>query len=103
MRQHEISIATAGPFSGSDEFLENIAPMNHVKNVTKPMFVVAGANDPRVPKSEADQIVAALKSQNTPVWYLVGKNEGHGFSKKQNADFQFYATILFIEKYLLGK
>jgi dipeptidyl aminopeptidase/acylaminoacyl peptidase len=85
------------------EFLENIAPMNHVKNVTKPMFVVAGANDPRVPKSEADQIVAALKSQNTPVWYLVGKNEGHGFAKKQNADFQFYATILFIDKYLLGK
>jgi dipeptidyl aminopeptidase/acylaminoacyl peptidase len=85
------------------EFLETIAPMNHVKNITKPMFVVAGANDPRVPKSEADQIVAALKSQNTPVWYLVGKNEGHGFSKKQNADFQFYATILFIEKYLLGK
>jgi dipeptidyl aminopeptidase/acylaminoacyl peptidase len=85
------------------EFLETIAPMNHVKNITKPMFVVAGANDPRVPKSEADQIVAALKSQSTPVWYLVGKNEGHGFSKKQNADFQFYATILFIEKYLLGK
>jgi dipeptidyl aminopeptidase/acylaminoacyl peptidase len=85
------------------EFLENIAPMNHVKNITKPMFVVAGANDPRVPKSEADQIVAALKAQSTPVWYLVGKNEGHGFSKKQNADFQFYATILFIQKYLLGK
>jgi dipeptidyl aminopeptidase/acylaminoacyl peptidase len=85
------------------DFLESIAPMNHVKDVTKPMFVVAGANDPRVPKSEADQMVAALKAQNTPVWYLVGKNEGHGFSKKANADFQFYATILFIEKYLLGK
>ena len=85
------------------EFLENIAPMNHVKNVTKPMFVVAGANDPRVPKSEADQMVAALKAQGTPVWYLVGKNEGHGFSKKANADFQFYATIVFIQKYLLGR
>jgi dipeptidyl aminopeptidase/acylaminoacyl peptidase len=85
------------------KFLEQIAPMNHVKNITKPMFVVAGANDPRVPKSEADQIVAALKAQNTPVWYLVGKNEGHGFSKKQNADFQFYATVMFVEKYLLGK
>lgn len=85
------------------EYLEQIAPMNHVKNITKPMFVVAGANDPRVPKSEADQIVAALKAQNTPVWYLVGKNEGHGFSKKQNADFQFYATVMFVEKYLLGK
>ena len=85
------------------EFLEQIAPMNHVKNITKPMFVVAGANDPRVPKSEADQMVAALKAQNTPAWYLVGKNEGHGFSKKANADFQFYATVMFVEKYLLGK
>jgi dipeptidyl aminopeptidase/acylaminoacyl peptidase len=65
--------------------------------------VVAGANDPRVPKSEADQIVAALKTQNTPVWYLVGKNEGHGFNKKANADFQFYATVEFIQKYLLGQ
>ncbi|HXZ79732.1 MAG TPA: S9 family peptidase [Terriglobales bacterium] len=84
-------------------YLESIAPMNHVKNVTRPMFVVAGANDPRVPKSEADQMVAALEQQGTPVWYLVGKDEGHGFAKKKNADFQFYATILFIEKYLLGK
>jgi len=84
-------------------FLESIAPMNHVQNITKPIFIVAGANDPRVPKSEADQIVAALQKEGTPVWYLVGKNEGHGFSKKANADYQFYATILFIEKYLLGK
>jgi dipeptidyl aminopeptidase/acylaminoacyl peptidase len=85
------------------DFLENIAPMNHVKNVTKPMFVVAGANDPRVPKSEADQMVAALKAQGTPVWYLAAKDEGHGFAKKKNADFQFYATVLFVEEYLLGK
>jgi dipeptidyl aminopeptidase/acylaminoacyl peptidase len=84
------------------EFLESIAPMNHVKNVTKPMFVVAGANDPRVPKSEADQMVAALKDRGTLVWYLAAKDEGHGFTKKKNADFQFYATILFVEKYLLG-
>jgi dipeptidyl aminopeptidase/acylaminoacyl peptidase len=85
------------------EFLESIAPINHVNNVTKPMFVVAGVNDPRVPKSEADQMVAALKSESTPVWYLAAKDEGHGFAKKKNADFQFYATVLFVEKYLLGE
>jgi dipeptidyl aminopeptidase/acylaminoacyl peptidase len=85
------------------EFLESIAPMNHVKNVTKPMLVVAGVNDPRVPKSEADQMVAALKAQGTPVWYLAAKDEGHGFAKKKNADFQFYATVLFVQKYLLGE
>ncbi|MBO0912216.1 MAG: S9 family peptidase [Acidobacteria bacterium] len=85
------------------EFLESIAPINHVRNVTKPMFVVAGENDPRVPKSEDDQMVAALKQQGNVVWYLVAKDEGHGFAKKANADFQFYATILFIEKYLVGE
>ncbi len=84
------------------EYLESIAPMNHVKNVTKPMMVVAGVNDPRVPKSEADQMVAALKTQGTPVWYLAAKDEGHGFAKKKNADFQFYATVEFIKKFLLG-
>lgn len=85
------------------EFLERIAPMNHVKDITKPMFVVAGANDPRVPKSESDQIAAAIQQNGTPVWYMVGKDEGHGFSKKRNRDFQFYAMIEFVEKYLLGK
>ena len=81
-------------------FLESIAPMNHVNAITKPMMVVAGANDPRVPKSEADQMVAALTKQGTTVWYLAAKDEGHGFAKKKNADFQFYTTVLFMQKYL---
>lgn len=82
-------------------FLESIAPMNHVKDITKPMMVVAGANDPRVPKSEADQMVKALEGNGTAVWYLAAKDEGHGFAKKKNADFQFYTTVLFMQKYLL--
>jgi dipeptidyl aminopeptidase/acylaminoacyl peptidase len=84
-------------------FLERIAPLNHVGRVTKPMFVIQGQNDPRVPKSEADQMVASLKQHGTPVWYLVGKDEGHGFAKKKNADFQFYATVAFVERCLLSK
>jgi dipeptidyl aminopeptidase/acylaminoacyl peptidase len=83
-------------------FLEQIAPMNHVRDLKKPIFIIAGANDPRVPKSEADQMVAALKQQGTSVWYLAAKDEGHGFAKKKNADFQFYATVMFIQKYLLN-
>jgi dipeptidyl aminopeptidase/acylaminoacyl peptidase len=55
-----------------------------------------------VPVSESDQIVAGLKKQGTPVWYLMAKDEGHGFKKKQNQDFQFDAEILFLEKYLLN-
>lgn len=83
-------------------FLERIAPMNHVQDLKKPIFIVAGVNDPRVPKSEADQMVAALRRQGTPFWYLAAKDEGHGFAKKKNADFQFYATILFAQTYLVG-
>ena len=67
------------------------------------MFVIQGANDPRVPKSEADQIVDTLKKQGTPVWFLMANDEGHGFAKKKNADFQFYATTQFIEQHLLSE
>lgn len=82
-------------------FMEKIAAVNNAEKITKPMFVVQGANDPRVPKTEAEQIVATLKKQNTPVWFLVGKDEGHGFQKKKNQDFQFYATVQFMRDYLL--
>lgn len=82
-------------------YLESIAPMNHVQDITKPMMVVAGVNDPRVPKSESDQIVKVLEENKTPVWYLAAKDEGHGFQKKKNADFQFYTTVLFMQTYLL--
>ncbi|MGB8342440.1 MAG: alpha/beta fold hydrolase [Chthoniobacterales bacterium] len=82
-------------------FMERIAALNNAQKITKPLFVVAGANDPRVPKSEAEQIVATLKKQKTPVWYMLGKDEGHGFAKKKNADFLFYATVQFIRDYLL--
>jgi dipeptidyl aminopeptidase/acylaminoacyl peptidase len=83
------------------EFLEKIAPMNNIEKIQQPMMVVAGKNDPRVPVSESEQIAAALKKQGTPVWFLIGKDEGHGFRKKTNQDFQFYATVEFLQEYLL--
>src|SRR6266550_2673650 len=83
-------------------WMERTAPLNNVDKVTKPLFIVQGMNDPRVPRSEAEQMVAALKRRGVPVWYLMAKDEGHGFRKKGNQDFQFYATILFTERYLLG-
>lgn len=83
------------------EFLEKIAPMNHIERIRKPMFVIAGKNDPRVPVSESEQIVAALQKAGTPVWFLMAKDEGHGFRKKSNLDFQFYATVEFLKEYLL--
>jgi len=83
------------------EFLERIAPMNNIEKIKKPMLVVAGKNDPRVPVSESEQIAAALKKEATPVWFLVAKDEGHGYRKKPNQDFQFYAMIEFLQQYLL--
>jgi dipeptidyl aminopeptidase/acylaminoacyl peptidase len=83
------------------EFLERIAPANNAKNITKPLFVIAGQNDPRVPASESAQMVQVVRQNGTPVWWLLGKDEGHGFAKKKNRDYQFYATILFIKEYLL--
>lgn len=83
------------------EFLESIAPANKAKNITKPLFVIAGANDPRVPASESAQMVEVVRRNGTPVWWLLGKDEGHGFAKKKNRDYQFYATVEFVKEYLL--
>lgn len=84
------------------EFFERIAPLNNATKITKPLFVVQGGNDPRVPRTEAEQMVAQVRKNGTPVWYLLARDEGHGFRKKENADFQFYATVLFVRQHLLG-
>ncbi|MBK7685180.1 MAG: S9 family peptidase [Rhodocyclaceae bacterium] len=82
-------------------FLQEISPLNRAEKMTKPMFIVQGKNDPRVPYTEAEQIVATLKKQNTPYWYMLADNEGHGFAKKANSDYLFYSSINFMRKYLL--
>lgn len=81
-------------------FMQRTAPLNNAKAITKPLLVVQGANDPRVPRSEAEQIVQTVRANGTPVWYLLGLDEGHGFQKKGNADYQFYVTLVFLERYL---
>ena len=82
-------------------FLESIAPLNNAAKITKPLFVVQGLNDPRVPYTEAEQIVENLKKRGTPVWFILAKDEGHGFVKKPNADYQFCATVEFARQTLL--
>lgn len=82
------------------EFLEAISPLTNASRITKPLFIVQGKNDPRVPWSQAEQIVATLKKNGTPAWYLLANDEGHGLRKKANADFQFFATIEFIRRTL---
>jgi len=84
-------------------FFERIAPVNNAQKITRPLFVVQGANDPRVPRAEAEQMVETVKKNGTPVWYLLAKDEGHGFRKKENSDFQFHATVMFLKRYVLGE
>ena len=83
------------------QFLIDISPMTNADKIQQPMLVVHGANDPRVPLSEAEQLVDILEGKDVPVWYLVATDEGHGFSKKQNIDYQFYTNILFMQQFLL--
>lgn len=83
-------------------FFERIAPLNNAGKISRPLFVVQGGNDPRVPYTEAEQMVARVKQNGNPVWYLKAKDEGHGFRKKNNVDFQFYSTVEFVRRFLLG-
>jgi dipeptidyl aminopeptidase/acylaminoacyl peptidase len=82
-------------------FFEKIAPLNNAQKITRPLFIVQGGNDPRVPRTEAVQMAEKVRSNGGTVWYLEAKDEGHGFAKKNNVDFLRYATITFIKKYLL--
>jgi dipeptidyl aminopeptidase/acylaminoacyl peptidase len=82
-------------------FLEKISPTANVSKLQKPLLVIQGQNDPRVPVTESEQMVQAIRQSGGAVWYLMAKDEGHGFRKKRNADFQFLTTILFLEKFLV--
>ena len=81
--------------------LEQISPLNNVSKIRAPLFVVQGKNDPRVPLSEAEQMVKAVREKGGICWYLMAKDEGHGFAKKRNVDFQFLSTLLFLKAHLL--
>jgi dipeptidyl aminopeptidase/acylaminoacyl peptidase len=80
--------------------LESISPLNNVEKISVPLFIVQGENDPRVPVTEAKQIVEALRAQGHTVWYMNAMNEGHGYRKKNNRDKYQQATILFFREHL---
>lgn len=81
-------------------FLEKISPLNHVDKIKCPLMVIHGANDPRVPVGEAEQIVAALKKRNVPVEYLRYEDEGHGLVKLKNRLDAYPKMAAFLERYL---
>lgn len=83
------------------QFLNKISPTTNANKITKPLFVVQGLNDPRVPATEAEQIVKVVRENLGSVWYLLAKDEGHGFRKKSNIDYYNNAIVLFLEEHLV--
>ncbi len=83
------------------EFLVKISPANNVQKITKPLFIIQGLNDPRVPVNEAEQMKQKMRDQKGDVWYLLAKDEGHGFKKKTNVDYQQWAVVQFLREKLL--
>ncbi|HMB70002.1 MAG TPA: alpha/beta fold hydrolase [bacterium] len=82
--------------------LEKISPTNNVDKINAPLLVIQGANDPRVPASEAEQIVKAVRANGKEAWYLLARDEGHGFAKKSNSDWYTWTQQLFWQRYLVG-
>jgi dipeptidyl aminopeptidase/acylaminoacyl peptidase len=83
--------------------LQRISPLNNVDKIDIPMLIVQGQNDPRVPVTESEQVVAALRSRGQTVWYMNALNEGHGYRKKENRDIYQQATVLFFQQHLIGE
>ncbi len=83
-------------------FLAGISPANHADRITRPLLVAQGANDPRVPLAESDAIAAAVRGKGVPVWYMVAKDEGHGFAKKGNVDYLRETLVAFVQRFLLA-
>src|SRR5205814_820730 len=79
-------------------FLNRISPLTNAKRIRKPLLVVAGANDPRVPVSESEQLVWSVRAAGGEVWYLLAKDEGHGFRKKANRDGYLQTAASFLQR-----
>ena len=91
------------PHTDDSVRLHQISPLFHASNVTKPLMVLQGANDPRVLQVESDEIVAAVKANGVPVNYVLFEDEGHGFRKKENEIKGYGQIVTFLDKYLKGE
>lgn len=85
------------------EVLQRISPLNNAEKIKSALLVAHGKNDPRVPYTEAEQIVAKVRALGRPVWYALALNEGHGFAKKDNRDLMQLLYAQFLRDQLVGK
>jgi dipeptidyl aminopeptidase/acylaminoacyl peptidase len=95
----EIFLLEFGDPDKDGAFLDSISPLKDVGRIVAPLFVYAGANDPRVPRSESDLIVGALRARNVPVEYMVADNEGHSLARKENLVEFLARSARFLEQY----
>ena len=97
---HDLFKTEIGDPEKEQVMLEELSPIKDVEKIKAPLFVYAGANDPRVPRSEDDQIVKALRARGVLVEYMVAPNEGHSLSRREN-QIEFYSRAArFLEKAL---
>ncbi len=82
--------------------LLEISPLTNIARIKVPLMVVTGGNDPRVPPSEASQVVAAVRGNGGTVWHMLAADEGHGYRKKANTDYNFWGVLAFWQSYLLA-
>lgn len=80
-----------------------INPLANVSKIKKPMLVMQGANDPRVPQSESEQVVERIRQSGVPVWYVLFADEGHGFLKKHNNDLRREVETVFLRRLFAGE
>jgi dipeptidyl aminopeptidase/acylaminoacyl peptidase len=79
-------------------FLKRISPMTNAQAIRRPLLIVQGLNDPRVPASESEQMVQKLRLNGAEVWYLAAKDEGHGLRKKGNRDAYLAVMAQFLRR-----
>ena len=84
------------------KFFDSISPLLNADKIKAPLMVIQGANDPRVPASEATQIAAAVRANGKDVWTITATDEGHGFKKKSNIDRTRLAVAAFLRQHLLA-
>lgn len=84
-------------------FFDEISPLKNASKITKPLFVIQGYNDPRVPYTEAEQILEAVKANGVTAWFMMAMDEGHGFRKKSNREAQREAETMFLREVLADK
>lgn len=85
------------------EYMTKISAFSNADKIHRPLFAVVGKNDPRVPYTESVQMIEKIRQNGAPVWFLIANDEGHGFAKKKNQQFQFFSTIMFVRNFLLGE